>query len=58
MKAKKRPDPEQPGQIKPPTATEVDVIVAEKGGFGKSLQAHPNPHKTHSPKPKVQGACV
>jgi hypothetical protein len=44
----------QPGQIKPPTATEVDVIVAEKGGFGTRLAARPNPHTTHIPEVTLQ----
>ncbi len=65
MKAKKRPSPDSPAKSAPPTATEVDVIIAEKGGFGTRLQASPNPHMTililenqdvhtHIPEPIVQ----
>ncbi len=54
MKAMKRPSPDSPAKSAPPTATEVDVIIAEKGGFGTRLAAHPNPHTTHIPEPIVQ----
>jgi hypothetical protein len=53
MKTRKRAC-DQHARIKPPTATEVDVIVAEKRGFGTRLAAHPNPHKTHIPEAIVQ----
>jgi hypothetical protein len=44
-----------PGQINQshPKGT-VDVIIAKRGGTGPADKLTPDPHKTHSPQPKVQ----
>jgi hypothetical protein len=31
--------------------------TSEKGGFGTSLAAHPNPRTTHTPEAMAQGVC-
>ncbi len=56
---KKRPESTHPGRIKQPPKKEgpVDVSIAKRGGPGLADQSHPDPHKTHSPKPKVQVVC-
>jgi hypothetical protein len=37
---------------------EYQRTAEKRGGAGTYRQVSPNPRTTHSPKPKIQGACL